>query len=416
MSSTNLQRKKGESAVGKADDDVEAADYSREKPVSYCKRKHSEIFGIADVAEKASTEESTGKPEWDAQGQEVVTSKEKYFSALFYALSSLAVIFLNKTIMSHFEFPHFNFLATIQFVATTAVLLFLQGLNKIEIPNISLQTLQDILPISLMFLGNIVAGLGSTKNLSLPMFTALRRFSILMTMWLEWYIIGNKPTKSVLITVGMMVGGAVIASMYDIAFDTWGYSMVFANNIFTALNGVFMKKALSSTNLKNNKLGVLFYNSLFSALVMLVYFSGQDLYTRYSNATHGFADDSALMQSSLKEVLQFEGWSNPWFLILFIVAAFLGSVLNYSIFLCTSFNSALTTAVIGCLKNVITSYLGMIFFTDFNFSWPNFIGINISIIGSLLYTKYTIFGATPIPIKPSTTLTEKNTNQVENRV
>ena len=64
----------------------------------------------------------------------------------------------------------------------------------------------------------------------------------------------------------------------------------------------------------------------------------------------------------------------------------MGSVLNYSIFLCTAYNSALTTAVIGCLKNVATSYLGMLMFSDFSYNLPNFIGINISIAGSIYYT------------------------------
>jgi hypothetical protein len=95
-------------------------------------------------------------------------------------------------------------------------------------------------------------------------------------------------------------------------------------------------------------------------------------------------------QSILSSVCGHPGWQEWRFVIGFITAAGMGSILNYSIFLCTTLNSALTTAVIGCLKNVATTYIGMMVFPDYEFSFLNFIGLNISIIGSLYYTYITM--------------------------
>jgi len=100
---------------------------------------------------------------------------------------------------------------------------------------------------------------------------------------------------------------------------------------------------------------------------------------------------SSSSQGTLSKIYNFEKWHDPTFLAMFILAAFMGSVLNYSIFLCTTLNSALTTAVVGALKNVAVTYIGMVLFEDYAFSWVNFIGINISIAGSLYYTYITIF-------------------------
>ena len=43
-----------------------------------------------------------------------------------------------------------------------------------------------------------------------------------------------------------MIGGAIVASLYDLTYDTYGYILIFINNIFTALNGVYMKKTTIS--------------------------------------------------------------------------------------------------------------------------------------------------------------------------
>jgi hypothetical protein len=414
-------------------------------------------------------------------GEDIHSKRDKILSALFYGSVSLIIIFTNKAIMTAYDFKHFDFLATVQFLTTTIILSTLNYLKKIEIPKLTMPIAREILPISFMFLGNVICGLGSTRTLNLPMFTALRRFSILMTMIAEYYVLNNKPSNPIILSVSMMVGGALFAALFDLAFDYEGYLLVFLNNSFTCLNGVWLKKA--SISGKCNKMGLLYYNSLFSLIAMFLFFFCDHLYvssnnqyissnlikretitTRkllYSNidsskyqiyndyftsninmeTEDGFDinfvdnfDDRKLIElpehvvtnsmpnlrerkmkkimhdkikdetnanislpndkiiiSKITEIYNFDKWNNNEFTSLFVVASFMGTVLNYSIFLCTTINSALTTAVVGCLKNVMTTYIGMIIFFDYKFQLLNFIGLNISIFGSLYYTYITMW-------------------------
>ena len=127
--------------------------------------------------------------------------------------------------MTEYSFPFFDFLAAIQFISTTFVLTILILLKKIEVPYLNYSIVVEILPVSLMFLGNVICGLGSTKSLNLPMFTALRRFSILMTMIAEYCFLNSRPSYYIIFSIMMMVGGALVAAAYDLSFDTFGYTL-----------------------------------------------------------------------------------------------------------------------------------------------------------------------------------------------
>ena len=257
-----------------------------------------------------------------------------------------------------------------------------------------------------MFLANVVTGLGSTRALNLPMFTALRRFSIWMTMMGEWYILGREPSSSISFSVYLMVGGAVVAALNDLSFELVGYSLVLANNLFTALNGIYLKRATLSG--RYGKLGILYFNSLISGIFVALFYAIEhvikvsmtkniSIFTvimniiGVSNNSNDIIDNNIEVSSMLLDILKFEKWNNSTFLILFLLGTAMGTILNYSTFLCTHYNSALTTTVVGCLKNVLTTYVGMIVMTGYAFTWLNFFGLNFSVIGSIYYTYVSLF-------------------------
>ncbi|KAJ8889081.1 hypothetical protein PR048_008575 [Dryococelus australis] len=198
-----------------------------------------------------------------------------------------------------------------------------------------------------------------------------------MTMVAEFYILGIRPTIPIQLSVYTMILGAVIAASNDLAFSLEGYVLVLLNDLFTASNGVFMKQKLETAELGKN--GLMFYNSFFMLVPGVIV---------------------AWLTGDIDRAVNYNQWGDVLFISQFLISCVMGFVLTYSIILCTMFNSALTTTVIGCLKNILVTYLGMLIGGDYIFSLVNFAGINVSVVGSLLYTYVTFRRQAPPSARP----------------
>eukprot|EP00904_Undaria_pinnatifida_P012188 jgi/Undpi1/809/HiC_scaffold_10.g04273.m1 len=270
----------------------------------------------------------------------------------------------SQLVLTAMEFPSFFFIALSQFTSTCFVISVLRVLGYIKLAPFDRATAQATLPLMIMFLLNTVSGLGGTQRINLPMFTVLRRFSILMTMLMEKFILKSIVSPVVQISVALMIGGAVVAAFFDLQFELVGYLLILSNDFFTAAYGVCVKQAL---NLKIPQMSLLYFNSLFGAIAMTVVVRS--------------------MPGEWDRIVNFPEWRNSTFIALYLCTSFMGSVLQYSIFMCTQVNSALTTAVVGCLKNLLTTVVGMCGVgSDYEFGLLNCAGLAISMGGSFLYS------------------------------
>uniref|UniRef100_A0A1I7X3B4 TPT domain-containing protein n=1 Tax=Heterorhabditis bacteriophora TaxID=37862 RepID=A0A1I7X3B4_HETBA len=94
-----------------------------------------------------------------------------------------------------------------------------------------------IFPLPLLYVLNLVSGLGGTQMIKV------------------------NASRAVRIAVMLMISGSVIAAIYDLAFDLQGYILIIINDICTAALGVYTKQKLDAKDL--GKYGLMFYNCLF---------------------------------------------------------------------------------------------------------------------------------------------------------
>ena len=165
-----------------------------------------------------------------------------------------------------------------------------------------------------------------------------------------------------------IVSGCVVAAAGDLSFDLFGYACALLSCVLQAtylllVEATQAEKGTSTAELLN-------YNAILSLPFLLV----------LTLATGELGRLPAAMGPSVEGA----GGAGP-FLLLVGLCAGLGVALNYALFFCTVYNSALTTTVVGVMKGVIATLLGFFVLGGVPFHPLNVLGILMNTGGGCWY-------------------------------
>ncbi|KOM42000.1 hypothetical protein LR48_Vigan04g219800 [Vigna angularis] len=182
----------------------------------------------------------------------------RIYAAISYMSCAVLLILFNKAVLSSYDFPSSSIVTLLQniilcflplqMVCSCCFLYVLRrwrmisliaGESVITADNskkfVPLRTLKHTLPLAGAYLLYMLVTMESVRGVNVPMYTTLRRTTVVFTMHVEYMLMGNRYTSSVTFSVGLIVFGAFIAGARDFSFDAYGYAIVFLSNITTAI-------------------------------------------------------------------------------------------------------------------------------------------------------------------------------------
>ncbi|GMG99251.1 hypothetical protein Nepgr_001091 [Nepenthes gracilis] len=285
------------------------------------------------------------------------------FASVSYGFASMAMVFINKAIIMQYAYS--MTLLTVQQLTTTLLIHIGREMGYTKAKPVNMETAKKLLWVSLFYNANVAFALASLKGVNIPMYIAIKRLTPLAVLVAGFFLGKKRPSRQVSFSVSLTATGVLIAALGDFSFDLFGYSMAFTSVFFQTMYLVLVEKSGAEDGLSSVE--IMFYNSFLSLpfLMFLIVLTGE------------FPNSLSLLLAKSTSLS---------FLLIFIISLVMGIILNFTMFLCTVINSALTTTIVGVLKGVGSTALGFFILGGVEFHALNVIGLAINTAGGVWYS------------------------------
>jgi len=284
-----------------------------------------------------------------------------FIVAFLYGTFSISITFFNKAIFELYDFNASNFLTFGQIIVALIFLYTLKKLKYLDFEDFNVETSKTLGSLALSFIAMVVTGLAALRYVNVPMYSALRRLTSFIVILIQYFVLQKTVGTREFISIVMMVLGALVAGWGDLHFDLYGYFLTVLNCVVTALYLVLIAKKSQETGLQT--FGLMYYNNILSLPIIVV----------------------ITLALEWKQLMAFNKWLNPGFLVVFFMSSIQAFLLNYFMFLCSTINSPLTTSITGQLKSILQTIFGLFAFGGVQMTTYLSIGLSVSTFGGVWY-------------------------------
>jgi len=238
----------------------------------------------------------------------------------------------------------------------------------VDYPNFDVKTAVQWSPVNILFCGMLFSGMASLQHNSVPMVTVVKNICNICVTIGDFYFFSSKVGGLVMVSFGIMLGGAVAAAWNDLYATRLGIFWMVANILTTAGYILYMKFA--TKHVKLSKFGMVYYNNVLCTIFLL---------------------PVSVINGEMSLFWKTESIHTLDYLTTNSFAGFVGFFLNFASLNCVANAGPTTYVTVGSLNKIPITFLGYFMFDD-KITGQTWFFIWVSLMGGFLYTYAQIIG------------------------
>eukprot|EP00485_Elphidium_margaritaceum_P000166 CAMPEP_0202694290 /NCGR_PEP_ID=MMETSP1385-20130828/8187_1 /ASSEMBLY_ACC=CAM_ASM_000861 /TAXON_ID=933848 /ORGANISM="Elphidium margaritaceum" /LENGTH=290 /DNA_ID=CAMNT_0049350107 /DNA_START=10 /DNA_END=878 /DNA_ORIENTATION=+ len=206
------------------------------------------------------------------------TSQQKMMAVVFYWITSLSLVFLNKFVMdgdiTNLDAP--LFMSWTQFLITVICCAILGEMGKFFKPfsffprfEYNIATARKVMPLTLVFLGMIVFNNLCLKYVEVSFYQVARSLTIVFNIGLGYLLLGKKENRGSILCCLFIIIGYLMGCDGEVRFEWLGVTFGVLSSVFVALNAIYVKKILPVVDDNSEKLMI--YNNMNAVLLLPIF-------------------------------------------------------------------------------------------------------------------------------------------------